>query len=222
MRKKPKPYLIERIVDVAGPETDGQAIWHMLRSELGIGAFGANAWTAIEAGQTVIEEHDELGAAAGGHEELYVVLTGSATFTLDGAVSSVPAGSVVFVRDPAVKRSAVADSAGTTVLAVGAAVGEAFVVSQWERSAEALRYWPGEEWDEAIRLLGIRLAETPDNIGMVYNLACAEARSGRPDDALAHLARVLELRPELLKSMQHDPDLEPIRDDRRFPRLPDG
>jgi tetratricopeptide (TPR) repeat protein len=218
--KKPKPYLIERIVDVDGPEAAGQATWHRLRSELGIDAFGVNAWTATEAGQTVVGEHDELEGGAGGHEELYVVLTGSATFTLDGAASTVAAGSVVFVRDPAVKRSAVADSAGTTVLAIGAAVGKAFVVSQWERSAEALRYWPGEEWDEAIRLLTLRLAETPDNAGMVYNLACAEARSGRPDDAFAHLARALELRPELLTSMQHDPDLEPIRDDPRFPRLP--
>jgi mannose-6-phosphate isomerase-like protein (cupin superfamily) len=218
--KKPKPYRIERIVEVGGPGTAGQASWHMLRSELGIEAFGVNAWSATEAGQTVVSEHDELEAHAGGHEELYVVLTGSATFVLDGAASTVPAGSVVFVRDPAVKRSAVADSAGTTVLAIGAAVGKPFVVSQWERSAEALRYWPSEEWDEAIRLLTLRLAETPDNAGMIYNLACAEARSGRPDDALEHLARALEFRPELLKSMQHDPDLEPIRDDPRFPRLP--
>jgi tetratricopeptide (TPR) repeat protein len=192
----------------------------MLRSQLGIDAFGVNAWTSTETGQTLIGEHDEMSDGAAEHEELYVVLSGSATFTVDGVATNVPAGSLVFVKDPTLKRSAVADSAGTTVLVVGARTGEPFVVSQWERSAEALRYWPGEEWDEAIRLLTLRLTETPNHAGTVYNLACAEARAGRTDDAFAHLARALELRPQFIESVQHDPDLESIRDDLRFPRPP--
>ncbi len=211
-------FRVERIVDVAGTELPGEPAWHMLRSQLGIEAFGVNAWTSTEPGQTLIGEHDEAGDGAGKHEELYVVLSGSAMFTVDGVATNVPAGSLVFVQDPTLKRSAVADSVGTTILVVGARAGEPFVVSQWERSAEALRYWPGEEWDEAIRLLTIRLGETPNHAGTVYNLACAEARAGRTDDAFAHLARALELRPEFIDSMQHDPDLESIRDDPRFPR----
>jgi hypothetical protein len=213
-------FRVERIVDVAGTEMPGKPAWHMLRSQLGIEAFGVNAWTSTEPGQTLIGEHDEMGDGAAEHEELYVVLSGSATFTVDGVATNVPAGSLVFVKNPTLKRSAVADTVGTTVLVVGARAGEPFVVSQWERSAEALRYWPGEEWDEAIRLLTIRLGETPNHAGTVYNLACAEARAGRTDDAFAHLARALELRPEFIESMQHDPDLEPIRDDPRFPRPP--
>jgi hypothetical protein len=209
---------VERIVDVAGTELPGEPAWHMLRSQLGIEAFGVNAWTSTEPGQTLIGEHDEVGDGGPEHEELYVVLSGSATFTVDGVATNVPAGSLVFVQDPTLKRSAVADTVGTTVLVVGARAGEPFVVSQWERSAEALRYWPGEEWDEAIRLLTIRLGETPNHAGTVYNLACAEARAGRTDDAFAHLARALELRPEFIESMQHDPDLESIRDDPRFSR----
>ena len=211
-------FRVERIVDVAGTELPGEPAWHMLRSQLGIEAFGVNAWTSTEPGQTLIGEHDEMGNGAGEHEELYVVLSGSATFTVDGVATNVPAGSLVFVKDPTLKRSAVADTVGTTVLVVGARAGEPFVVSQWERSAEALRYWPGEEWDEAIRLLAIRLGETPNHAGTVYNLACAEARAGRTDDAFAHLARALELRPQFIESMQHDPDLGSIRDDPRFPR----
>ncbi len=211
-------FRVERIVDVAGTEMPGKPAWHMLRSQLGIEAFGVNAWTSTEPGQTLIGEHDEMGDGAAEHEELYVVLSGSATFTVDGVATNVPAGSLVFVKNPTLKRSAVADTVGTTVLVVGARAGEPFVVSQWERSAEALRYWPGEEWDEAIRLLTIRLGETPNHAGTVYNLACAEARAGRTDDAFAHLARALELRPQFIESMQHDPDLEPIRDDPCFPR----
>jgi len=211
-------YRVARVVDIEGTELPDQAIWHMVRSQLRVAAFGVNAWTSTVAGQSLIGEHDEVGDDGPQHEELYVVLHGSATFTLDGREKKVPAGSVVFVKDPAVKRSAVADSAGTTVLVVGSRVGEPYIVSRWERSAEALRYWPSGEWDKAIRLLKIQLAETPDRAGIVYNLACAEACAGRPDDAFEHLARALELRPAFLETAQHDPDLASLRDDPRFPR----
>lgn len=207
-----------RVVDIEGIETVGGTLWHMLRSQLKVDAFGVNAWTSTKAGQSLIGEHDEISDGAGEHEELYVVLSGSATFTLDGVTKNVPAGSLVFVKDPKVKRSAIADSEGTTVLVIGAKAGEPFEVSQWESSAEALRYWPSQQWDEAIRLLKLKIEQTPNNAGMVYNLACAEARSGRTEDAFVSLARALELRPKLVTSAQHDPDLEPIRDDPRFPR----
>jgi hypothetical protein len=215
---KKERFRVGQVVDVEGTRLPGHAAWHMLRSELRVEAFGVNAWTSSEAGQSVISEHDEVADGGPQHEELYVVLNGSATFTLDGVEKTVPAGSFVFVKDPSVKRAAVADSAETTVLVVGSRVGAPYVVSQWERSAEALRYWPGEEWDEAIRLLTIQLAETPNHPGTVYNLACAEACAGRTEDAFEHLARALELRPAFLETAQHDPDLASIRDDPRFPR----
>ncbi|MEA2292917.1 MAG: hypothetical protein QOE86_556, partial [Solirubrobacteraceae bacterium] len=50
-----------------------------VRRPLGITAFGTNAFSA-DAGERLIEEHDETGGGAGVHEELYVVLTGHATF----------------------------------------------------------------------------------------------------------------------------------------------
>ena len=55
----------------------------------------------------------------GGHEELYFVLSGRATFTVDGERVDAPAGSLVFVKDPAMRRGAVADEAGTKILAIG-------------------------------------------------------------------------------------------------------
>ena len=51
--------------------------------------FGINAYTATEAGQDVVEEHNEERL---GHEELYVVVAGRATFVLDGEEMEVPAG----------------------------------------------------------------------------------------------------------------------------------
>ena len=59
-----------------------EARWFRLRRDLDVGAFGVNAYGA-DAGKRVIEEHDELGTAAGKHEELYVVVSGRATFIVD-------------------------------------------------------------------------------------------------------------------------------------------
>jgi hypothetical protein len=108
--------------------------WRPLRHRLGVGAFGVNAWVAKATGEQVIEPHDEKpgDGEPAGHEELYVVLRGSADFTVDGDSFEVHAGSVVFVRDPSLKREAVAREPGTTVLVVGAPPGEAFTPSEWE------------------------------------------------------------------------------------------
>ena len=58
--------------------------WRPLRHLLGVHAFGINAYTCHAAGGALIEEHDELGDSAGGHEEVYAVLTGHAVFTVAG------------------------------------------------------------------------------------------------------------------------------------------
>ena len=207
-------FSVSPLDDLVGYEIPGQARWHMIRSTLGIAAFGINAWTATEDGQQVIGEHDESTL---GHEELYVVLAGRATFTLDGETIDAPDGTVVHVADPAVKRGAVGQL-GTTVLVVGAKPGAAFSPSQWERSAEALRFWPTEEWDKAIDVLERHLAETPDNAGTLYNLACANARAGNSEKALDYLLRAVALQASFAEYAQSDDDLAAIRDDPAFPR----
>jgi tetratricopeptide (TPR) repeat protein len=52
---------------------------------------------------------------------------------------------------------------------------------------------------------------------VLYNLACAEARFGRADDALEHLRQAVELEPRFLDNARDDGDLESIREDERFP-----
>src|SRR3954466_14114062 len=93
-----------------------------LREHLGIHSFGINA---IEQGEdgTLINEHDE----AGGQEEVYVVLDGTATFEVDGETFEAPAGTFVSVP-PELKRKATGDA---TVLAIGGTVGEAYVAMGW-------------------------------------------------------------------------------------------
>jgi hypothetical protein len=97
-------------------EKEPGAAWHPLQHVFGLTAFGANAFVAAASGDVLVEEHDETGS---GQEELYLVVRGAAEFSLDGESVSAPAMFVVAVRDPSVKRSAVAREAGTTLLAFG-------------------------------------------------------------------------------------------------------
>jgi tetratricopeptide (TPR) repeat protein len=214
----PEPFVVRRLEDVDGYADEGHPQWHMIRSTLGIGAFGVNAWRSTAAGQAVIGEHTETGDGAGGHEELYLVLEGRATFTVDGVAVPAPRGTLVHVPDPSSRRSAVADEAGTVVLVVGGRPGAAFTVSSWERSAEALRLWRTEEWQEAIALLSRQLVDDPANANVLYNLACAEARDGRSQDALDHLTAAVQIDPRFAELASKDDDLNTLRTDSRFPQ----
>jgi tetratricopeptide (TPR) repeat protein len=212
-----KGFQLLRLDEIEGYAEEGRPRWHMIRSVLGIDSFGINAWRATAAGQEIIGDHDELGSGAGGHEELYFVLSGRATFTIDGERVDAPAGSILFVKDPATRRGAIADEASTEILVIGGRPGTAFSVSPWERSAEALRCWTTGDWDRAIEILTAQLAEDPANANVLYNLACAECRSGRDDAAIDHLTRAVELVPRFAELARTDGDLDAIRGDVRFP-----
>jgi tetratricopeptide (TPR) repeat protein len=209
-----------RLDEIEGYAEDDRPRWHMIRSVLGIESFGINAWRATAAGQEIIGDHDELGPGAGGPEELYFVLSGRATFTVDGQRVDAPAGSILFVKDPATRRGAIADEASTEILVIGGRPGAAFSVSPWERSAEALRCWTTGDWDRAIEILTAQLAEDPANANVLYNLACAESRSGRDGAAIEHLTRAVDLVPRFAELAQTDGDLDAIRGDGRFPPPP--
>ena len=192
-------------------------VWHPVRRRLGIRAFGINAYTSEEPGQLVIEEHDETGGGAGGHEEVYVVVSGRATFTLGGETLDAPAGTLVFISDPAVKRKAVAVQEGTLVLAIGAQPGVPYEPSAWEWYFAAMPAFRAERWDEAIELMEDGLAEKPGHPAILYNLACAESRAGRPLEAITHLQAALRADPKYAERAREDPDFDPIRREPGFP-----
>jgi hypothetical protein len=104
--------------------------WLAMRHALDVRAFGLNAYRA-DAGVEVIERHDEADGD-GGQQELYLVLFGSATFTVGGETIEARAGSFVFIDDPKLERVAIANEPGTTIVAVGAEPGVAFTPSDWE------------------------------------------------------------------------------------------
>jgi uncharacterized cupin superfamily protein len=110
---------------------DDLPAWKPLRHALGLEAFGVNAWLG-DAGDEVIDDHDETGED-GDQEELYLVVSGRARFTVDGSTVDAPAGTLVAVRDPVLRRAAVASEDGTVVLAVGGVRGRAFELSGWEQ-----------------------------------------------------------------------------------------
>ena len=102
---------------------DGRPVRH----HLGVSAFGTNAYVGREAGDLVVEPHDEDA-----DEELYVVMSGAARFVVDGEAIEAPAGTLVLVTPPS-QREARATEPDTTILAVGNSPGRAFEVSDWEK-----------------------------------------------------------------------------------------
>ena len=190
--------------------------WAMVRTHFDIQSFGVNAYIAEDPGVEVIGEHDEAGEGAPHHEELYFVSAGHATFTVNGDEIDAPAGTFVFVRDPAATRKAVATEAGTTVLIVGGKPGEAFTPSPWERNAEGLTLFSAGEYEKAAETYERFLAETPGDASFLYNLACSEAQLGRTEQALEHLREAVEKNPHLKANAPNDSDLDPIRDEPEF------
>jgi tetratricopeptide (TPR) repeat protein len=191
------------------PVVGGALLWRPVRRTLDIGAFGMNAYVAPNVGDEVVEEHTEESL---GHEEVYVVLTGHATFTLDDETLDAPAGTVVFVREPKVKRHARAEKPNTTVLAVGGPREAAYEPSAWEGYFAAERHRAAGDYDAYADELAEALERRRDHPATLYNLACAEALAGRSEDALTHLGRAIELRSEFANMAQKDEDFDSLRD----------
>jgi mannose-6-phosphate isomerase-like protein (cupin superfamily) len=184
-----------------------------VRHHLGITAFGTNAWTAAEVGDRLMPEHEEDE----GSEELYVVLRGRARFEIDGDSVDARAGTLVFVR-PQTSRTAFAEEAGTTVLAVGNTVGQPYHLGGWEVWAPFHPPYEAGEY-EAVIEQGREALEASGYAAPLYNLACCEALAGRTDDAIAHLRAAIEKRPSLRDGAKEDTDLDPLREDARFREL---
>jgi tetratricopeptide (TPR) repeat protein len=188
--------------------------WRPVRRHFGIRAFGTNVYTPGTSGQ-VVEEHTENRF---GHEELYLVLRGRVRFTVDGDDHELGPGQLVHVRDPSLRRGAVALTEDAAVLAVGGKPGEPHEVSAWEYEFLALPHLREGRYDEAKRLLREALAVKPGNPSILYNLACAEALAGEKDTALANLNEAVSGDESLREPAQTDEDFVSIRDDPRFPR----
>jgi tetratricopeptide (TPR) repeat protein len=191
--------------------TDGREPWRPVRHHFGIRSFGVNAWTGHAAGDRIINEHDEEGE----DEELYFVQAGRARFELDGQTVDAPTGTFVFV-EPGVKRTAFAEEAGTTLVAVGGAPGRAYEPSGWELWAPIAPLYRAGQYDEAADRARELVEANPEYPLLAYNLACVESLAGRKDDALEHLRQAVDRSDRIRDFAAGDSDFDPIRDDPRF------
>lgn len=175
--------------------------WRPLRAAIGARIVGMGAYTAERAGQDVVEPHRDADGM--GHEEVYLVLRGRATFTLDGAELDAPAGTVVRV-DPDVHRHAVAAEDGTAVLALGGRPTFQPSSSEWiERARPHIRSDP----ERARAIVDELRAERPDSPGLPIAEALLAVGRG---DRQAAIAALGEVRAEYREALRADPDLGPL------------
>ena len=126
------PYAATTIAAIPTDGEPGDVRFHMVRSFFDVLSFGVNAVEA-DTGAQIIGVHDEATDYDQRHEELFAVISGHARFTVDGTDLDAPTGTLVFVRDPTLKRGAIATADGTTVLCLGGRPGHAFAISKLDR-----------------------------------------------------------------------------------------
>jgi tetratricopeptide (TPR) repeat protein len=201
-----------------GREGDGDRVYIGLRRRFDIGAFGATAIYQAKAGEGVVGEHDELGPGADRHEELYVVVQGSATFTVDDEEVEAPQGTAIFVR-PGTTRKAVATSEETIVLAVGGRRGEAYRPSPGAELYDFFQHYNEQDWEGALAECHVALEKFPGNALILYNIACMQSMLGRGDEALETLGKSIEKWPRFKENAKADDDFASLREDTRFTEL---
>lgn len=196
-----------RLTDIEPVDAAG-VHWLPLRRELGITAFGTNAYAA-DAGEQLIEPHDELPST---DEEMYVVIAGRATFTVGGEEFDAGPGTVVLCEDPAERREAVATANGTLALVVGNPAGSAGPLPAWQDRFAAQPHAAAGDHVAAYATAAAALTEHPDDPKLHYDLACFAAMGGQRERALDHWRRAVAGAPEAREWAEADSDLDPIRD----------
>jgi quercetin dioxygenase-like cupin family protein len=195
--------------------SDGRVPWRPVRHHFGVDAFGINAFTGRQAGDRIINEHDE---ADDEQEEVYLVHSGRARFELDGETLDAPVGTLVFAP-PGVKRTAFAEEPGTTLVVVGGVPGKAYQSQGWEIWAPLVPLYQAGEYEQLADRLDQVLADDPPYWGIQYNSACIYSLAGRPGKALEHLRRAIELGGDARNLAATDTDLDPIREEPAFKEL---
>lgn len=194
---------------------DSRCPWRPVRHHLGITAFGINAWIARDAGDRIIDEHDESYES---NERLYLVLRGRAVFELDGERLDAPTGTFVFVR-PGTERTVVAEEPATTIVVVGATPGRAYEPDGWEIWAPLKPLYKAGAYAEVADRGRELIESNPQYAEPLYNLACCESLAGRTSDAVEHLREAIDRQEGLRAYAKDDSDFNPIRDEPAFREL---
>jgi mannose-6-phosphate isomerase-like protein (cupin superfamily) len=202
---------------IAPPETpdDGRKRFDVRRT-LDITAFGVQAFSAPSGG-VVVNEHDEVLLTEAGQQELYIVMSGAATFEIDGETVDAPAGSLVHVQ-PAAKRKATATEDGTTILVVGATPGKAYEPAP-EEMGQAFAAYNAGDYELALEKQLVVVEKQPENPVAHFNVGCFAARAGHADQAIEALERAIAINDGVKELIATDEDLDSLRQDERFQKL---
>jgi len=202
---------------IAPPETpdDGRKRFDVRRT-LDITAFGVQAFSAPSGG-VVVNEHDEVLLTEAGQQELYIVMSGAATFEIDGETVDAPAGSLVHVQ-PAAKRKATATEDDTTILVVGATPGKAYEPAP-EEMGQAFAAYNAGDYELALEKQLIVVEKQPENPVAHFNVGCFAARAGHADQAIEALERAIAINDGVKELIATDEDLDSLREDERFQKL---
>jgi len=86
----------------------------------------------------------------------------------------------------------------------------------WDALRRASLFHEPGEYAQGVKLLREALGRHGEEPVLLYDLACFESLAGDTDEALAHVARSLELDPQLRPGAAADSDFEALRQDPRF------
>jgi mannose-6-phosphate isomerase-like protein (cupin superfamily) len=212
------PYRVLSLHEEARADS-GDRAFVRLDSALDIGAFAVGAAFQPKTGETVVPDHHEAGPGGGRHEELYVVVQGSAVFTVEGEEIDAPQGTAVFVHEPGAMRKAVATEDDTMVLAVGGPRGEAYRLTPARSQDGFWEAYRAGDYASALEATKRGLEIYPGNANLLYNVACMEALLGNHDDALTALAESVAQWEPYKEQAREDDDFASLRDDSRFVEL---
>jgi hypothetical protein len=201
-------WAVDQLEDIRELQPVDECPIRPVRHHFGITSFGVNAWTAQAAGDRLINEHEEDP----GNEELYIVTRGRAIFELDGERREATEGTFIFAA-PNVKRTAFAEEAGTTVVAVGATAGKVYEPVGWELWYPLRKKYESGNYADVVPQLREVVAEAPQYGLLFYNLACLESLTGQESEAIAHLRTAIELSEQFRTYARQDSDLDAVRDD---------
>ncbi len=86
----------------------------------------------------------------------------------------------------------------------------------WDALRRASLFHEPGKYSQGVELLREALGRHGEEPVLLYDLACFESLAGDTDEALAHVARSLELDPQLRPGAAADSDFEALRQDPRF------
>ena len=91
------------------------------------------------------------------------------------------------------QRTAFAEEAGTTIIAVGGAPGKAYEPGGWEIWAPLRPLYEAGEYAEVAERARELVKANPQYAELFYNLACCESMAGQAAEAIEHLRHAVAM-----------------------------